>query len=375
MLAVDEDWRVLLGLFPSGWQETGRNTGAVTRLRGFDSLEAVLRTLLLHVGCGWSLRETAVQAKLAGISDVSDVTLMNRLRQSEDWLRQLCQQLWRENGVELEAELAGVPIRLIDGTLVREPGKTGGHWRIHYSVRLPSLECDHCEVTPARGKNTGEKLGRFVFHAGELVLADAGYCHPLGVAAVVQAQADLCVRLNPASFPLLDKHGRPFRLIKRIRTLQESGKMAEWPVWVRVGDQRIAGRVCALRKSEEAIQRAQRRIDKQQQRRVSSGTPETREYANYVLVFTTLTKQKASTRAVLECYQLRWQIELTFKRLKSIAQLGHIPKQDDQSIRAWLFGKLFVALLTQKLVRVGKTISPWGYHLLPEQATPAESLA
>ena len=34
------------------------------RLRGFSSLEALLRTLLMHVGCGWSLRETAVQAKL-----------------------------------------------------------------------------------------------------------------------------------------------------------------------------------------------------------------------------------------------------------------------------------------------------------------------
>jgi hypothetical protein len=375
MLALDEDWRVLLGLFPSGWQELGRNTGAVTRLRGFDSLEALLRTLLLHVGCGWSLRETAVQAKLARIADVSDVTLMNRLRQSEEWLRQLCQRLWGENGAELEPVLKGVPVRLIDATLVREPGKTGGQWRIHYSVRLPSLECDHCEVTPARGKNTGERLGRFGFHAGELVLADAGYCHPPGVEAVVRAQADICMRLNPASFPLLDERGRPFPLIKRIRTLQKSGETAEWPVWVRVGEQRIAGRVCAVRKSEEAIRRAQRRIDKRQQRRVSSGTPETREYAHYVLVFTTLTKKKATTRAVLECYRLRWQIELTFKRLKSIAQLGHIPKHDEQSIRAWLFGKLLVALLTQKLVRVGKTISPWGYYLPPEQTTPTEPLA
>jgi hypothetical protein len=375
MAAFDEDWRVLLGLFPSGWQELGRNTGAVTRLRGFDSLEALLRTLLLHVGCGWSLRETAVQAKLAGIADVSDVTLMNRLRQSEDWLRQLCQRLWRENGAELEPVLKGIPVRLIDATLVREPGKTGGQWRIHYSVRLPLLECDHCEVTSVRGKNTGEKLGRFAFHAGELVLADAGYCHPPGVEAVIRAQADICVRLNPASFPLWDERGRSFPLMKRIRTLQEPGKTAEWPVWVRVGDRRIAGRVCAIRKSEEAIRRAQRRIDKRQQRRVSSGTAETREYANYVLVFTSLTKQKATTRAVLECYRLRWQIELTFKRLKSIAQLGHIPKQDDQSIRAWLFGKLLVALLTQKLVRVGKTISPWGYYMPPEQATTTEPLA
>jgi len=49
----------------------GRSSGAIRRLRGFPSLEALLRTLLLHVGCGWSLRETAVQAKLAGIASVS----------------------------------------------------------------------------------------------------------------------------------------------------------------------------------------------------------------------------------------------------------------------------------------------------------------
>ena len=78
----------------------------------------------------------------------------------------------------------------------------------------------------------------------------------------------------------------------------------------------------------------------------------------------------ASSRTVLECYRLRWQIELTFKRLKSIVQLGHLPKQNDHSSRAWLYGKLFVALLTQKLMRLGSTISPWGYYLLEQAAPP-----
>src|SRR6266849_5127614 len=177
-MAELEDWEILLGLFPPEWRQLGRSSRAVRRLRGFPSLEALLRTLLLHVGCGWSLRETAVQAKLAGIANVSDVTLLNRLRDAEDWLRQLCQRLWKDNGVDLQPRLQGRNVRLLDATVVREPGRTGSQWRIHYSLRLPTLECDYFDLTATVGEGAGEKFGRFRFRAGELVLADAGYCHP-----------------------------------------------------------------------------------------------------------------------------------------------------------------------------------------------------
>ncbi len=374
MSALDEDWQVLLGLFPPNWEELGRSTGAVSRLRGFDSLNDLLRALLLHVGCGWSLRETAVQARLAGIADVSDVTLFNRLRQAEDWLRELCQQLWKDNGVVLQPALKGRPVRIVDATTVKEPGKTGGQWRIHYSLRLPTLECDHFDLTPVSGKNNGEKLGRFVFHAGEVVMADAGYSHPPGIAAVARQGADVCVRVNPASLPLWDEQGRPFPLLQELKALKQAGKLAEWQVSVRWKGQPIAGRLCGVRKSEDAIQRAQRRLTLKQQQGKSEATPQTREYACYILVFTTLPGLQASARQVLECYRLRWQIELTFKRLKSIVQLGHVPKQNDQSSRAWLYGKLFVALLSQKLARVGSAISPWGYYL-PEKAADTQSVA
>jgi hypothetical protein len=368
-----EDWQVLLGLFPSEWRQLGRSSGAVKRLRGFPSLEALLRTLLLHVGCGWSLRETAVQAKLAGIAEVSDVTLLNRLRDAEDWLRQLCQQLWKDNGVELQPGFEGRTVRLLDATVVREPGKTGSQWRIHYSLRLPTLECDSFDLTPTNGAGAAERFGRFQFQPGELVLADAGYCHPAGIAAVVEQHADVCVRMNPYALPLWNERGASFSLLESLASLRKAGELAEWPVWILPGQarsssgrQRIAGRVCAIRKSRDAIERAKRRLkDKEQKgKRVGSAN---RKYAEYVLVFTTLPASEASTEQVLEAYRLRWQIELTFKRLKSIAQLGHVPKHDDQSSRAWLYGKLFVALLSQKMARVGSTISPWGY-LLPEAA-------
>jgi hypothetical protein len=372
MTAADEDWTILLSLFPAEWEELGRKTGAITRLRGFHSVGNVLRTLLMHVGAGWSLRETAVRANLAGIADVSDVTLLNRLRQSESWLRELCQQLWKENGVDLTPAIAGYPVRVVDGTVVKEPGKTGSQWRLHYTLRLPSLECDEFILTPAHGEGNGDRLGRFHFRAGELILADAGYSKPPGVAAVRQKGAQICLRLNPQTLPLFEARGRPLELMTLLRTLSRPGQSAEWPAWAHHDKQRLAGRVCAIRKSEAAIARAQRAIQLKVNRGKGTMSARRQEYARYVMVFTTLPHYAANADQVLEGYRLRWQIELTFKRLKSIVQLGHVPKLDDQSSRSWLLGKLLVALLSQKLARVGHAISPWGYVYLPQIPAPQQ---
>ena len=88
--------------------------------------------------------------------------------------------------------------------------------------------------------------------------------------------------------------------------------------------------------------------------------PGTLEFAKYVIVFAT--RSNGSTADVLRLYRMRWQIELVFKRLKSIAQLGHLPKHDNRSSRAWLYGKLLVTLLAQKLIRIGRDISPGATH-------------
>ena len=66
--------------------------------------------------------------------------------------------------------------------------------------------------------------------------------------------------------------------------------------------------------------------------------------------------------AVLE-YRLRWQVELVFERFKSLAQLGHLPKHNYDSAKAWLYGKLLVTLLEEKLIRHALATSPWRYDL------------
>jgi len=372
MNALDEDWDILVGLLPSSWRGAARWSAAVERLRGFESVNEVLRVLLMHVGCGYSLRETAVRARAAGWAEVSDVTLLNRLRQAEGWLQHLCQALLEESGVHWRGPQPRRRLRAVDGTVIKEPGPTGAHWRIHYSLRLPELACDQWVITSRKGTQTAENLERFPVAPGDLILADRGYCHPAGVARVRRQGADIIVRLNSA-VPLFDADDQRFPLLAELRRLPAAGSLGQWTVWMHGGDERVGGRLCALRKSQQAIAAAERRLTQHAWKHHIRVRPETREYAHYVMVFTTLPEAEMGAAEVLEYYRFRWQIELVFKRLKSLLALGHLPKHDARSSRAWLYGKLLVALLTQKLVHLGSSISPWGYEL--GATPPGQSVA
>ena len=77
--AAEEDWHVLASLFPEGWQEQAKQTGAIERQRGITDPHALLRLFLLHVARGYSLRETVVRAKESGLAAISDVGLLKRL--------------------------------------------------------------------------------------------------------------------------------------------------------------------------------------------------------------------------------------------------------------------------------------------------------
>jgi Transposase DDE domain len=361
MRVAEENWKVLASLFPARWQQMARQSGAVERLRGFPSPDVLLRMLLLHGARGYSLRETVVRAKLANWADISDVALLKRLRNSEEWLRLLCIELLRENFAYRLQEGISRTVRIVDGTIVKEPGKTGSQWRILYSIRLPSLVCDFFEVTATIGEGSGESLNRLPVGPHELILADAGYCSVAGIEYVWQRGADVLVRVNPQSFVAYSAYGRRVSLLSRLRTLSKGGQFGEWRVVLHGQGSAFAGRLCAVRKSDCAIQQAHRRLQRKASKKQMITRPGTLEFAKYVIVFTTCSS--GSTADVLRLYRMRWQIELVFKRLKSLAQLGHVPKHDDRSSRAWLYGKLLVTLLTQKLIRIGRDISPSGYPL------------
>lgn len=354
-----------MSAFPNGWQEAARTTGAIKHaLKDFASEADLLRVLLLHIGKGYSLRETAVVAKAAGLADVSDVAILKRLRKSEEWFLFLCRKLFLESGVDTPSLKKDINIRLVDGSVIAEPGKTGSQWRLHYSLRIPDLSCDFFKICSAKGELTGESFTQYPLKKNDHIIGDRGYSTPRGISYVHSRHARVLVRVNTAALPLYDSKGDAFSLLKAVKTVTAPLEAKEWDVCVsEEKDVFIQGRLIVLRKSEDKIEEAVKKIKATAAKKGRTIKPQTLEFAKYVILFTTFSRENFTTHDVLEHYRLRWQIELIFKRFKSILQLGHLPKFDPQSSRSWLYGKLFLALLTEKLARISRAFSPWGYRL------------
>lgn len=365
---LGEDWQVVERVLPEGWQDAARRTGALLRTRRFDGPATLLRVLLIHLVDGCSLRETAVRADAGGLAKVSDVALLGRLRGSGEWFRWMVEQMSRRlSSASLEV-LPGKRVRLVDASVVCEPGATGSTWRLHYMIDLSTLACEQVQVTLP---DEGETLTRFAVRAGDVLMADRGLAHRRGIRHVVEHEGDVIVRMNLVSVPLEDAKGRALELLPRLRKLA-IGQARAWPAVMRDEHGTIAVRVCALKKSAEQTRKSQDKVRQIASKKGRELQPDTLEAAGYVVVLTTLPDVRPAQ--ILELYRHRWQIELAFKRLKSLLHLGHLKKTDPVGAKAWLQGKLFVATLIETLTAVGERFSPWGYFL-PEERQPSLPMA
>jgi hypothetical protein len=356
--ALPEEWDILAAWLPENLDALAREHAFMRRARGLQNSSHWLRLFLMHVGGGLSLKQTVARASELGLAHVSSVALFKRLRAAEPWLRALTAHLLNRQREQLGVWAAQWPggIRIVDATDVVEPGSTGSEWRIHYSIRLPEMVCDHYELSDSSG---GEKLGRFAFSPRELVLADRGYSHRAGVAHVVNSGADAVVRWNHALFPLIGTDDKPFEVLPKVRKLKV-GEEIEWPVAFEYRGRKYPLRLCARRKGRLAAERARRKSLRKAQKNGTKADESSLQLTEYILVLTSAPEVSLPTRAVLGIYRSRWQVELVFKRLKSLLGMGHVPKSEDASAKAWMQAKILTALLIERALLEARFFSPWG---------------
>jgi hypothetical protein len=352
-----DDWELVCQHLPSDWQEQAHALGALRRARGFSDASVLLRTLLVHLTGCCSLHEAVTIAKVAGWCDVSAVALFKRLCAAEGWLRWMADQLWQRHPTPPLPH--GYRVRAIDATTISVLGSTGTDWRLHFGINLESLQCDFFEVTDAHG---GETFQRIPVAKGDLLMGDRVYGTPPGIAHVVQKGGHVLVRVNHKALPMFDLSGKPFRLARRLRTLKV-GQCRKWPVAVQFGSSVFRGRLVAVKRSRWSAYLERRALRKRAAKKQKRLSPTAVLLAGYFYVWTDIPATVLNASAVLNWYRCRWQIELYFKRMKSILKLGELPKRREDSCRAWLHGKLLVSMLLERLLDEAEDFFPWGYEL------------
>lgn len=315
----------------------------------------------LYAASGLSLQQAAARAATTGLAQISDVGLMKRMRNAEPWLQALVTSVFEESASisSLEGVLLGRRLRLVDATHVKVSGSSGTDFRLHYVLCLPSLTCDFAEVTDSTG---GETYTRVPVQPGDVILGDRGYCHRKGVAHVIEHGGDALVRLNTNSFPLLNGDGTKLDLLSTMRSLK--GHEAKgWQVRFEANGREYAARLCAVRKSAIAARRSKARLLKVARKKGKTVSPTTLELAEYVYVLATCGLDDLTPDQILELYRVRWQVELGFKRLKSLFQMGSAPNRDPTAVRSWIYAKLLAVLLIERLGEESRLFSPWGFAL------------
>jgi len=371
---LTHEWPFLLSYIPSGFDldASAFESGALRRKREVDSASSLLRLVLAYGFCGLSLRQTAAWAQAAQLADLSDVALLKRFRHAAPWLGQILGSKLAERASPTQALPRRFHLRVVDATSISRPGSAGTDWRVHLGYNLDNLAIDSIDLTDAHG---GESLLRFTAEPDEILIGDRTYATRKGLWSVRQSQAHFIVRLGWRNLPLCAPDGSPFSLLSFLRDLPD-GLPRTCSVHT-APDQfhqipAIPCRLVGLRKTEAAAEAARKEALRDCSRKGRSVDPRTLEAAGYTFLLTSLDDDAASAEEVLELYRFRWQIEIAFKRLKSLLALDKLPARQPELARTFIFAKLLAALLLDDFTAQFLAFSPWGFRLAQ---TPTISMA
>src|SRR6266446_4532101 len=358
-----DHWPEVSARLPAGFdvEATARLRGAFTRAREIKNAETLLRLALAYGGLGMSLRETCAWAEAGGIVSLSDPSLIERLCKAAPWLGDIVAALIAEQAKMPPRRWAGYRLRALDGTSICEPGADRTTWRLHVGYDLATGQVDQLELTDVHG---AENLQRLSYRPGDIVLGDRYYARPRDLRPVIDAGADFIVRTGWNSLRRLQANGEPFDLFAALAAQAEQ----ESEVQVRIHEgmtgapppEPLILRLVIRRKDPEQAEAEQKRLLKDAKKRAKQPDPRSLEAAKYILLLTSLPAAAFPPADLLALYRFRWQIELAFKRFKSLAGLDMLPAKSPELARAWIYARLIAVLIAERIAGQVPDSPPFG---------------
>jgi len=353
-LSLDRDWRHICSYFPSDLDDIAKESGAVSRWRNLKNGEDLLRLILAYVVEDLSLRSVAAWTTRSDLMAMKDTSVLHRLKQSVPFLETVLAHLlnFRVGG---EAAKGSV-FRINDATVISIPGSKGTDWRIHAVYDPENSRLARVQVTDVSG---GERLDRDRYAPGEVVIADRGLAHARGIHAVADAGAYSLLRMHWQNIRLLDVELSKLDLEVLLRRADSghTGTVVYIPL---EGRDSLLARLIVRPLPTEQAAKAQAKLRRNAAKKGRTPSKQALRLAGYFCLLTTLPADAASDDVVLEFYRIRWQIELFFKRCKSLLRIDELRADDPQLARAYCTAKLVEVALIELLASEGEAFSPWG---------------
>lgn len=323
--------------------------GAIERGRVVADGATLLRLALARGPGGLSLRDTAAWASRIGLAQISNPGVKYRLDKAAEFLRGLMQALLLARSGAPSLLWPGRCLRMVDGTCISKPGSSGTDWRVHAVFDLGGGGFSHLEVTTGSG---AEAITRGPPVAGEIRIADRYYARAGQLQQFRQdsaLQADFIVRVRWNAFRLVTPSKAPFDLIAALQALPPATRLHEQWVEAVVGDATLPLRLIILRKTQDATEATRKRLRAEASRKQKQLDPRSLVAAEFVILATSLPADHYKAAEVFTAYRLRWQIELAFKRLKSLLHIDKMPTHTERATRSWLYAHLVLALIADEL--------------------------
>jgi len=363
---VEDNWPYVLSLMPANLEELCFSRLAMLRRREISSAQDYLRLCMAYSICDMSFRQAAAWATATGLADISDVAVMKRLRAAPDWLGAVIAEWLYQRGLTRETPVRAVSV--VDATTVSSPGSHGADWRLHLHMDLADRSIRRVELTSA---DEGERLTRFKVTGDEIILGDRAYATPTGIAHVLNEHGHIVLRIR-WTLPVESLAGKRFNILDLFETLGRD-EIGDWPVQLSRNGTTYPLRMVAIRKSEAAAEKCRRELRREARKKRRKLNKETLRAAGFIAVVTDLPPEELTCTQVLELYRMRWQIELAFKRLKSLLGFKRLRAKDDNICQAYLMTKILGALVIQELNGQVLDFFPWGFRLPGPTAESVET--
>ena len=343
----------LLQDLPPETAELARQFNAFARARKIKTPEQLLRAVLLFVALDYTEREIAANLVLSSpdISKLSNQAVRERLAGCLPWLQALLSRLiQRPAWPDLPS---GLRLLALDASEIGAPGGKGA-WRVHALMEVVSLQLAAVALTDLK---TGETLCNFEFAPGDVVLTDRGYSHRRGVSHLLKSGGEIVTRYNPHHIPLADAQGQALDVAAWLADCERGERRTLEGFLTAPDGTRHQVWVHACRLPEQAAAAARRRCLRAGKTGKYTPRKQTLFLAEFVMVLTSVAPEVVGAKVILELYRCRWQIELLFKRYKSLLDVDQLRARIGSVLgNVWLHGKLLYALLIER--RAGRRCGP-----------------